>query len=179
MKATVAVALLWLGALQGCSSSATQTEASEWDKAGDGSYTHKPSGAICAASVEGFALQGLQMPATEGSLGTCEYQDGTGRRGEIRVRRYLPGVGETPLAIQNDKTLMEGAAAGDPNQQPVGAFRVGPGPEIEGAPSQRDVVTVKRNGLLIDCAAWEKRSQFIENSPIVAFAIACQHLPGG
>jgi hypothetical protein len=60
----------------------------------------------------------------------------------------------------------------------VSTIRVGPGPEIDGEPSQQDVITVKRNGLLIDCAAWEKQTQFAEGSPIVEFAINCHHMPG-
>jgi hypothetical protein len=181
MKPRIAVTLLLLTGLQACTSPAPQTEpfASDWTKAGDGSYSHKPSGALCAASVGGFTLKGLQLLAVEGRLGTCEYADSSGRRGEIRVRRYLPGVGETPLAIENDKTLMEGGTVpGQPDQKPTSTIRIGPGPAIDGEPSQREVITVKRNGLLIDCAAWEKVSQFTNNSPIVEFAISCLHMPG-
>lgn len=176
MKAAITLTFLLGMALLGCASPPAQPSSSDWISAGDGGYTHKPSGARCAASVEGFALKKLTMPATQGSLGTCEYEDEAGRLGEIRVRRYLPGVGETPLAIQNDKTLMEEATS-ETGQTTTSTIRVGPGPEIDGAPSQRDVITVKRNGMLIDCAAWEKKSQFTDGSPIVEFAIACHHMP--
>ncbi|QEX21245.1 hypothetical protein FRZ61_11680 [Hypericibacter adhaerens] len=181
MKRTIAVGALLLLALQACASpdgkEGANAAASDWIKASDGSYTHKASGALCPIEVEGFALQGLKMPEAPGSLGTCLYADSAGRRGEIRVRRYIPGVGETPLAIQNDKTLMEGATSSS-DQVITSTIRAGPGPEINGERSQRDVITVKRNGLLIDCAAWERVSQFEDGSPIVDFGINCLHMPG-
>jgi hypothetical protein len=150
----------------------------DWIKAADGSYMHRPSGAFCATEIEGFVLKGVRFPETQSSLGTCDYADSAGRIGEIRVRRYIAGVGETPSAIQNDEALMKGTVPGDPNNELVSTIRVGPGPEIDGEPSQQDVITVKQNGLLIDCAAWEKQTQFAEGSPIVEFAINCHHMPG-
>jgi hypothetical protein len=179
MKAAITVTSLLCAALLGCASPPTQPSTSDWIRASDGSYTHRPSGALCAVEIEGFALKGVRIPETQGSLGTCDYADGAGRVGEIRVRRYMPGVGETPLAIQGDETLMKGTVSGDPSQELVSTSRVGPGPEIDGAPTQRNVITVKRNGLLIDCAAWEKQTQFAEGSLILEFAINCQHMPGG
>jgi hypothetical protein len=134
----------------------------------------QPSGAVCATSVQGFALKGLDLSATEGSLGICNYADGAGRVAQIRVRHYLPGVGETALAIENDKKLMESSA--DPKSS--SAIRAGPGPAIDGQTSLRDVITVRRNDLLIDCAAWEKMSQSDGTSPIMDFAIGCLHMPG-
>jgi hypothetical protein len=183
MKPRWTVTLCLLAGLQGCADSPSAPEptpapapsAADWIKAADGSYTHKASGAVCATSVQGFALKGLDLSATDGSLGICNYADGAGRVAQIRVRHYLPGVGETALAIENDKKLMESSA--DPKSS--SAIRAGPGPAIDGQTSLRDVITVRRNDLLIDCAAWEKMSQSDGTSPIMDFAIGCLHMPGG
>jgi hypothetical protein len=178
MKTRIATAFFLCALLPACTASPPAASRSDWTKAADGSYTHRPSGAVCAVEVEGFALQGLQMPAIQGSLGICQYADNDGRLGEIRVRRYIAGVGETPLAVQNDESLMRGTAANDPTQIITSTIRVGPGPEIGGEPSQRNVITIKENGLLIDCAAWEKKSLSDNWSQVADFAIGCLHMPG-
>lgn len=182
MKPRWTVTLCLLAGLQGCADSesapaptpAPAPSAADWIKASDGSYTHKPSGTLCATTVQGFALKGLDLSATEGSLGVCRYTDDAGRVAEIRVRHYLPGVGETALAIENDRKLMESSGG----QRLDSTIRMGPGPAIDGQTSQRDVITVRRNNLLIDCAAWEKMSQSTDNSSIMDFAIDCQSMPG-
>jgi hypothetical protein len=182
MKPRWTVTLCLLAGLQGCADSPSAPEptptpapsAADWIKASDGSYTHKPSGTLCATTVQGFALKRLDLSAIEGSLGICDYIDSAGRIAEIRVRQYLPGVGETALAIENDRKLMESSA----DQKLSSAIRAGPGPAIDGQTSLRDVITVRRNDLLIDCAAWEKMSQSDGTSPIMEFAIGCLHMPG-
>jgi hypothetical protein len=182
MKPGWTVALCLLAGLQGCADSesapaptpAPAPSAADWIKASDGSYTHKPSGATCPTSVQGFSLKGLDLSATEGSLGICDYADSAGRIAEIRVRQYLPGVGETALATENDRKLMESSGG----QRLDSTIRVGPGPAIDGQTSQRDVITIRRNDLLIDCAAWEKLAPSTDNSAIMDFAINCLHMPG-
>ncbi|MGH6644182.1 MAG: hypothetical protein ACRED3_15960, partial [Bradyrhizobium sp.] len=158
MKTRIAAAFFLCALLSACTASPPAASRSDWIKAADGNYTHRPSGAVCAVEVEGFALQGLLMPAIQGSLGTCEYIDGAGRIGEIRVRRYIAGVGETPGTIQNDDALMRGTVSDAPNKVLQGTVRVGIGPEIDGEPSVRFMVTVVRNGLLIDCVVWERQT---------------------
>ena len=68
MKTRIATAFFLCALLPACTASPPAASRSDWTKAADGSYTHRPSGAVCAVEVEGFALQGLQMPAIQGSL---------------------------------------------------------------------------------------------------------------
>ena len=151
-----------------------------WVLGTDGTYSHGESGVTCAPTIEKFALQKLDGPAEPNILGICEYSDADGRRGEIRVRRYISGVGETPLAIKNDRVLMgdEGATGLPTGAKLMAAARAGPGPQIEGEPTIRNVYTFAQHGLLIDCAAWEKKSVYAPKDAMLSFSLACMHLQG-
>jgi hypothetical protein len=114
-----------------------------WTKTADGSLSHKESNVTCPAKVAGFSLGGLEKGKDENTLGICSYTASKERTAQIRVRRYVKGAGDTPMAVTNDETLME---PGELNI--VSAVRVTPMPEEERA---ADVVTVTVNRLLIDC----------------------------
>lgn len=118
---------------------------------GDGGPAHAASGVRCPAQSDGFKPVALSGPAEPNILGICLYEDslGTGDAG-VRVRRYLPDVGETPEAIANDRLLMEprpGAAA------PLFTVRIEPFTAGDGKRSARVTITKTGNGLLIDCFA--------------------------
>jgi hypothetical protein len=124
-----------------------------WTRADDGTYTHVQSGVVCRPASGPYTLVRLEGPSEPGILGVCIYSGGPLRIGKIRVRTFIDGVGETPLAIQNDRTLMgmapaQGAPAGG---KLVAAFRGGPGPVIDGARTAQFVLTSTVKGLMVDC----------------------------
>lgn len=149
-----------------------------WSHSQDGSYTHAESGVVCPTSFEGFAFLALAKSRDANSVGDCEYGDSQGRIAEIRIRKYVRGVGDTPLAIQNDESLMEPSATSGlpPGAKLMGAYRLGPGPEINGESTLRDVATITRRNLLIDCMAWERKSLFVLHDAIQKFPIICVHM---
>jgi hypothetical protein len=138
-----------------------------WTSREDGAFVHQASGAACPAELGGLERTALEAKGAP-DLGVCSYAGEQDREGQIRAREYVPGAGETPLAIQNDKTLME-PPSGD--RKPMSAIRVGPGPDRNGAPTQQNVITLTRNGLLIDCIGRQPQSD--TSKVAFDFALAC------
>jgi hypothetical protein len=132
-----------------------------WALNNDGSYLHAQSGVICAKIVGTYNFVRFGEPSDPNILGTCVYSGGDVRVGEIRVRKFVDGMGETPLAIQNDRVLMGVApmANAPPGAKVLSAHRVGPGPEINGEETTQVVLTSARSGLLVDCISLTKRDK--------------------
>ena len=149
-----------------------------WTLSSDGSYSNPQSGIYCPKAMGSYALARLDGPAEPNRIGTCVYSAGEIRIGEIRVRKFVDGVGETPLAISNDRALMGGG--GGPNVPPGGklaaAYRVGPGPEINGTQTQQIVITSVHGGLLVDCIAQMKPDKAERDYSFDNFIKGCPHL---
>ncbi len=106
---------------------------------------------MCPNRIEGFEPLVFTGADTAALLGGCSYidADGAGNAG-IRVRKYVPGVGESRDAISNDRALMEP----DPSQEaPLFAVRMSPFTTSNGTRGGVLVITKKRNGYLVDCYA--------------------------
>jgi hypothetical protein len=108
-------------------------------------------------------------PPADPILGVCVYGDDNDVQGLIRIRRYVPGAGETPLAIQNDAKLMVPSQR-DPNV--VAAFRGGPGPERNGKPTFQVVITFVVGEHLVDCIL-RRRSEDAEGKSHDQFNHRC------
>jgi hypothetical protein len=142
-----------------------------WSARADATLVHEQSGTTCPPELAGFKRVQIDSKGAP-DLGVCTYAGNPDLEGLIRVRQYVRGAGETPLAIQNDQTLME-PPPGSP--QIVSAIRSGPGPEGNGAATQQFVITKKRNGLLVDCIGRQPRSDTGKGAS--DFALAClKHL---
>jgi hypothetical protein len=123
----------------------------------------------CPVEGAGYAFQRIDGPSEPNFLGVCRYDNGKGITGLIRIRRYVEGVGETSLAIQNDYGLMHP----DLSQGTiVVAFRGGPGPMENGVQTYQFVLTSVRNGFMIDCIA----RQTVQGMPPDDFTTYCSHL---
>jgi hypothetical protein len=164
LGAFVAIATLALAA-----AAVAGTLPAGWSAREDGAVVHGPSGAVCPTEIAGFKRVGLDSKGAP-DLGLCAYTGAQDREGLIRVRQYVPGVGESSLAIQNDKMLMEP----QPGRQIVAGQRVGPGPAKNGAPTQQFVLTIARKGLLVDCISRQLKSD--EGKGAMDFALACMEL---
>jgi hypothetical protein len=130
-----------------------------WSAGADGTYTQVESGVRCPKTVGTYTFVRLDGPSDPNILGVCNYTGGEVRVGEIRVRKFIDGVGETPLAIQNDRGLMGAAplANAPPGAKPVMVYRVGPGPTVNGNATSQVVLTFVNGGLLVDCISLTKR----------------------
>ncbi len=118
-------------------------------RAGDGAFVHTESGVACLPAFGAFTRQKLEGPSSPNILGICIYADAKGRPAGVRVRRYMENVGDSPLAIQNDRNLIS-----PPNgQHLVATMRVTPVALDDGTHIQRLTFTVLRNGMLTDCFA--------------------------
>jgi hypothetical protein len=126
-----------------------------WTRAPDGSFKHTLSGAVCPLKLDKFSLSGLEKSTDANTLGICAYADNDDHTAEIRIRRYVKGVGETPTAIQNDQGLMELGRDHDM----VTAFRVTPLPSTDDRELSADVITVALKGHLIDCLVIRLRTE--------------------
>lgn len=133
-----------------------QTLPDGWASNSDGGYVHHDSGVACVKAIGTYTLTRLDGAAPPGTLGVCVYSGGDVRVGEIRVRKFVDGQGDTPLAIQNDRGLM-GLVPSQAGTKPVATYRVGPGPQIDGAETVQVVMTFALKGLLIDCISQTKR----------------------
>lgn len=134
----------------------------------DNTLVHEQSGARCPAEIDGLVRKGITSGGTP-DLGVCAYAGENDREGLIRVRQYVRGQGETPLAIQNDETLMEPQSG---SRIPTMSMRSGPGPEKNGIASRQMVLTIARNGILIDCIGRQLASSQGDTS--FEFAIKCK-----
>lgn len=143
-----------------------------WARAADGTYTHVASGIACPAEIKGYRFKRLDGPVAPNMEGVCTYENGNGETGLVRVRRYVEGVGETPLAIQNDYGLMHPNTSNGGKM--VGAFRGGPGPVVDGVQTYQIVLTNVAKGFLIDCIARHAE----KSQPPTDFAFACQKAAG-
>jgi hypothetical protein len=143
-----------------------------WIKAPDGTYTHTASAMHCPSEIAGFVFQALSVPADPNFEGVCTYTKGD-ESGLLRVRRYVEGAGETPLAIKNDYGLMHPAQAN--GGQIVAAYRGGPGPVLDGVQTHQFVLTFATKGYLVDCIA----RHAAQSMPPMDFADACMKLAGG
>jgi hypothetical protein len=116
----------------------------------DGNRTvHEASATRCLHEISGFRPLRLAGPLQPNILGTCRYDDesGWGTAG-MQVRRYMRDTGESRLAIENDRALME------PNgQSPMMMVRFAPTTNKKGEMGGIVIITKTRNGLLIDCFA--------------------------
>jgi hypothetical protein len=126
---------------------------SGWTQDAGGTYHHPDSRTLCHPALGSYTLTRLDGPSEPGILGVCVYTGGTLRIGLIRVRKFIDGVGETPLTIQNDRTLMGliPAQGVPPGGKLVESFRGGPGPIIEGTQTAQYVITQHAGDLLVDC----------------------------
>jgi len=113
-----------------------------WSQREDGAFVHQQSTAVCPLEIAGHKRTGIEAGAAP-VLGICSYAKGSDMTGVIRVRSYVPGQGETQMAIENDRLLMA------PGSTTVSTGRMPPMRPSEG--KQRLVLTVTRGGLLIDC----------------------------
>jgi hypothetical protein len=146
-----------------------------WIAQADGGYAHPQSGVVCAKAIGTYKFVRLDGPSDPGILGVCVYSGGDVRVGEIRVRKFIDGVGDTPLAVQNDRVLMGlvPMAGAPPGANIVAAHREGPGPMIDGNATSQSVVTNLRNGLLVDCISQTKRDSTAALSAFNDFEKAC------
>lgn len=128
---------------------------------------HEQSGARCPLELGGIRRTMIESKG-EPDLGICYYADDKDHEGLLRVRQYVRGAGETPLAIQNDRVLMEPEGN---ERNVVSGVRGGPGPATNGTPTRQFVLTFKRNGLLIDCIGRQLASD--QSKFDGDFAIAC------
>ena len=139
-----------------------------WSTKEDGAFVHAQSGATCPLTLGGLSRKDLRS-AGEPDLGICFYADDKAHEGEVRVRQYVRGRGETPLAIRNDQMLME-PSPGSPKI--VIGLRSGPGPERNGVRTSQSVLTKARGGLLIDCV----EIQPADDQTKLDFASACMRI---
>ena len=152
-----------------------------WKKSAYGIYSHTESGVTCPPRIGVYTLGQVDGPANPNFLGTCHYSDAEDRRGLIHVRRYMRGVGDTPVAIGNDQMLMEGTQNKDAPQgaKTAGTYRGGPGPNIGGEPTRILVQTTVKNGLLVDCVEWQKNSTpSLVRIGVAPFSQHCSELLG-
>jgi hypothetical protein len=150
-----------------------------WTLDSNGSYAQSQSGVICAKTVGSYNFVRLDGASDPNILGVCVYSGGDVRVGEIRIRKFADGVGETPLAIQNDRVLMGKAPTGAPAGAVIKfAERMGPGPEIDGQQTSQAVITSLRGGLLVDCISLTKRDKDEAMAALKNFGHVCA-FPGG
>lgn len=159
-------ALVVLATLAFAAAASGDTLPPDWSALEDGMLVHGPSGALCPGEIAGLKRTGVTSMGPP-DLGICAYAGAQEREGLIRVRQYVPGAGETPLAAQNDKMLMEPSSG----RKIVAGQRVGPGPDKNGAPTQQFVITVARKGLLIDCVSRQLKSD--QGDDAMNFALDC------
>jgi hypothetical protein len=133
---------------------------------------HEQSGAKCPLELSGIKRTAIEAKGAP-DLGICYYADDKDHEGLLRVRQYVRGAGETPLAIKNDRVLMEPEGN---ERNAVSGVRSGPGPAKNGAPTRQFVLTFKRNGLLIDCIGRQLGSD--QGGFDGDFAIACKRAQG-
>lgn len=157
-----------------------QTLPDGWTSNSDGGYAHHDSGVTCAKTIGTYALTRLDGAAPPGTLGVCVYSGGDVRVGEIRVRKFVDGQGDTPLAIQNDRGLMglvpiQGLP---PGARPLGAERMGPGPTIDGSSTVQSVLTSAHNGLLVDYISQTKQDKAEMQYGFENFLKACMAFDG-
>jgi len=136
-----------------------------WSRNLDGSYNHPQSGVLCPNSFKSFAFKELSPPSADNPniLGVCRYQDGEGRTGAIRVRKYVEGWGSDMSIADNDKALM--AADAPPMLMRASVDRK--------TGASRLTVTTMRNGYLIDCSV----AQIEHFRPRGDFPLYCTTIP--
>jgi hypothetical protein len=148
-----------------------------WALGTNSAYINAQSGVSCPKAIGSYNFVRLDGPTGPNRIGTCIYSAGEVRIGEIRIRKFVDGVGETPLAISNDRALTGGG--GGPNVPPGGklaaAYRVGPGPEVNGIQTQQMVITSVQGGLLVDCIAQTKPEKAERDYSFENFIKACPH----
>ena len=97
-----------------------------WTPNLDGSYRNAAANIACPKTFKDFTLNNVTGPAADSPnvLGACRYNDGEGRTGSIRIRKYQEGWGSDLSLASNDRR--------------TGASRL--------------TVTTVRNGYLVDCS---------------------------
>ena len=119
-----------------------------WSEAGD-VMLHEASGTRCPHDISGFHAMRLSGPVEPNILGTCRYEDPSGwDEAGMQVRRYMRDVGESRLAIENDRALLEPRGG-----TPMMMVRFAPVTNRNGEMGGVVIITKTRNGLLIDCFA--------------------------
>lgn len=168
MKRPIVLALaLTTATMMGTTTALADDLPEGWSARADATLVHAQSGATCPLEIKGFKRVRIESKGAP-DLGVCTYAGDQDREGLVRVRQYVRGAGETPLAAQNDRMLMEPPPG---SNKVVAGQRVGPGPDRNGAPTQQFVLTVARNGLLIDCLGRQLRSE--SGMAAFDFAMAC------
>lgn len=138
-----------------------------WTKNLDGSYKQAESGVLCPFQFKRFELQDVRGPSTDNPniLGVCRYEDGNGRTGAIRIRKYVEGWGSDFSLADNDKRLMTGGADAPPMLMRASI-------DHKTAASRLTVTTV-RNGFLVDCSV----AQIEHSIPKGDFPLYCTTIP--
>jgi hypothetical protein len=138
-----------------------------WSKNLDGSYRQAASGVLCPFRFKHFELQDVYGPSTDrpNIIGVCRYEDGNGRTGSIRVRKYVEGWGSNQSIATNDKKLMAGGADAPPMLMRASVDRR--------TAASRLTVTTVRNGYLIDCSV----AQIEHSIPKGDFPLYCTTIP--
>jgi hypothetical protein len=149
-KGFVAASLIAVLAASACSKGLPDG----WTQNSDGAYEHASSGVVCAKTIGKYTLTKLDDAAPLGLLGTCVYDGGDMRVGEIRVRKFVDGQGDSQIEIQNDRGLISGKAP--PGKKGMFAFSTGPGPAIGDRQTEENEITAVSHGLLVDCIAYAK-----------------------
>lgn len=136
-----------------------------WTKNLDGSFKQAESGILCPFQFKQFELQDVRGPSADNPniIGTCRYQDGNGRSGSIRIRKYVEGWGSDESLAANDKQLM-GADA------PPMLMRASVDHKTAAA---RLTVTTTRRGFLVDCSV----AQIGHDRPKGDFPLYCTTIP--
>jgi hypothetical protein len=142
-----------------------------WTQGADGTYAHIASGMRCPSEIAHYAFQSFSGPADPNFEGVCTYAKGS-ESGLLRVRRYVAGAGETPLAVRNDDGLMHADMSN--GGKIMAAFRGGPGPVVDGVQTYQFVLTFALKGYLVDCIARHAD----KSQPPADFTDACMKLAG-
>jgi hypothetical protein len=138
-----------------------------WTQNLNGSYKQAESGVLCPVQFKNFTLEDVKGPSEKypNILGTCRYEDGRGRTGAIRVRKYIEGWGSDLSRADNDKQLMAGGADAPPMLMRSSVDRK--------TAASRLTVTTVRNGYLIDCSV----AQIEHSTPKGDFPLYCTTIP--
>jgi hypothetical protein len=164
--------IVLVAVLMASSAALAQSIPAGWSQS-ENTYTHTASGIACPTDVAGYTFKSIAGPSDPNFDGVCTYDKGGSETGLIRVRHYVDGVGETPMAIQNDYRLMHPDIAGGPGKI-MGTVRGGPGPVVDGVQTYQLVLTTIHNGFLVDCISRHTD----KSAPPSEFALACNRLMG-
>ena len=138
-----------------------------WTKNLDGSYKQAETGILCPFQFKRFELQNVLGPSADrpNIVGVCRYEDGNGRTGSIRIRKYVEGWGSNESIAGNDKKLMAGGEDAPPMLMRASIDRK--------TAASRLTVTTVRHGFLVDCSV----AQIERSTPRGDFPLYCTTIP--